>query len=137
MRKNVFKVMSILLLLGIYLSAFKNEEFAKNKTSFLVPQEDPFMYLSCGSVDVTDGEIDFIGTTPVEPFVNALEIVVSNGNWEIEYATSSAEEHIDLSTLQGNSDATVYIWPDGTTGTYELNFYLDDVKMTTLTIVVQ
>jgi len=135
MKNKVFKVASIFLLLGICLTAFKNEEFARNKTGLYVPTEDPYMYLYCGSVDVTNGEIVYVCTTPRESI--PLQIVVSNGNWVIEYATSSAEDHIGLSERHDSSDATIHIWPDGTPGTYEIDFYLEDVKMATLTIVVQ
>jgi hypothetical protein len=137
MKKNVFKVMSIFLFLGICLSAFKNEEFAKNTTIKSAQTDDPYMYLLNGVIDVTDGEIVFDGTTPVEPYIDALQVVVTNGFWEIEYGSSSAEAHIGLSNDHDTSDATVYIWPDGTPGTYELKFYLDDVLMATLTIIVQ
>jgi len=134
MKNKVFKVASIFLLLGICLTAFKNEEFARNKAGVLVPTEEPYMYLYVGSVDVTDGEIVYYINSS-EPF--PLQIIVSNGNWVIEYATESAEDHIALSDHHDSSDATVYISPDGTPGTYEIDFYLEDVKMATLTIVVQ
>jgi hypothetical protein len=136
MKTKAFKVISIFFLLGLCLTAFKNG-VSERSTSSQFTFEDPFMYLNCGGIDVTNGEIDFVGTTPSEPFTNDLQIAATNGTWVIEYTTSLAQDHVGLSERQGTSDATVTITPDGTPGTYGLDFYLNSVKMATLTIVVQ
>jgi hypothetical protein len=91
--------------------------------------EDPFMYLYCNSIDVTNGVVYFNGTSPEYPFDNDLEIKVSNGNWNIEYRTSAAQDHIALSEMDGSSDAIISVWPDGTPGTYILDFYLNFTLM--------
>jgi outer membrane lipoprotein-sorting protein len=137
MKTKEFKLMIFLVMLGICISAFTKERNEKSTANMLAAQEDSYMFLYCGEINVTDGEIEFEGTTPVEPYINDIDIVVSNGNWVIEYHTLSAEQHIDLSEDHGSSDATVTILPDGTPGTYVLDFYLDNVKMTTLTIEVE
>jgi len=110
MKTKEFRFVIFLVFLGICFSAFTTNGLnEKNMTNFLAAREDPYMILYCGGINVTDGEIEFEGTTPVYPYTNDVDIEVTNGNWVIEYHTLSAEQHIDLSEDQGSSDGTVTI----------------------------
>jgi hypothetical protein len=126
MKTKTFMLICLMLFIGI------------STTSFKVPatDEDVYMWLFIGDLEITGGQVEFNGTTPVSPFEGCFDICVSNGPWVIEYATSESSDHIYISDRYDSSDATVYLYPDGTPGTYLLHFYLNSVLMTTLTIVV-
>lgn len=122
---------SLLIILAFFTASFTDESWRKNNL------DDPYLYLYCEETEVTNSEIQFDGTTPLTPYVDGVDIVVSNGYWDIRYLTSIDAAHIGLSKVSGSSDATVEIYPDGTPGTYNLNFYLDNDLMATLTIEVE
>jgi hypothetical protein len=135
MKTKTLKLTFILMLFGLFASLFTNEARSGNSDMFI--KDDPYLYLYCEETEVTNGEIQFEGTTPLAPYVDGVDIVVSNGYWDIRYRTYNDEEHIGLSEDSGSSDATVGIFPDGTPGTYHLDFYLDNDFMASLTIEVE
>lgn len=126
MKTKALMLICTLLIIGISTSSFN------------VPamDEEVYMYLFVGDLDISGGQVEFNGTEPVSPFNGCFDICVSNGPWVIEYATSASSEHINISDRYDSSDETVCLYPDGTPGTYLLHFYLNSVLMTTLTIVV-
>lgn len=124
MKAKFFKVMSLLFLIVICSSAFKTAEVG--------PPQDVYMWLFYDGNEVTDGTLQSSGAATWW-----VEVITSNGDWCIEYATSNCSEHITLDRQCDSSDATRHISVDGTPGTYVLDFWLEGVKMTSLTILVE
>jgi|WetSurMetagenome_2_1015567.scaffolds.fasta_scaffold09955_4 hypothetical protein len=98
--------------------------------------ENTYFNLECNGINVTNGVIIFKGNTASVPYSNFVDIAISNGNWVIQYGTSAAEDHIALSDQTGSSDATISINPDGVTGKFELQFYLEGILMGRLYVIV-
>jgi len=126
------KVLSFLIIiLAFFTTSFTDKSWNKSNL------DDTYLYLYCEDTEVTNSEIQFDGTTSLIPYIDGVDIIVSNGYWDIRYLTSNDAAHVGLSKVSGSSDATVEIYPDGTPGTYYLNFYLDNDLMATLTIEVE
>jgi hypothetical protein len=123
MKTKIFFMLSFILLTGICSTAFRSDAV----------NDDPvYMYLFHDNDEVTDGVLQGYGEATFN-----VQVVVSNGDWCVEYATSAGFDHISIDRHCDSSDATRTFHSDGTPGTYPLDFWLDDVKMTTLTIVIE